>query len=150
MSERQAKKLRKEQPEVKKAAVKKSSAGANAIFAVIIVAFLAVGGYAVVNHYQVNNPKQPSTVEDFAEEAGITTEEFLAKYGLDANEEINGDTDIYTAMNAMTVAKYAEYNGTTVEALAEEYAFSSDVTADTLWSDAQMYVPMSKVLEMSG
>ncbi len=150
MSEKRAKKMRKQQSEVQTKPVKKSSAGFNAILAVVIAAFLAVGGYAIVKQYQETHPHQPTTVEDFAKEQGISTEEFMAKYGIDTNEEIKADTDMATAMGAMSVAKYAEYNETTVEALTEQYAFSADVTPEMTWADAQQYVPMSKVLEMSG
>ncbi len=150
MSERQAKKLRKQQPEVQKQAVKKSSLGFNVILAVVIAAFLAIGGYAVVNQYRITHPYQPTTVADYAKEEGISTEEFMAKWGLDGNDAVKADTDMGTAMGEMSVAKYAEYTETTFEALKEQYSFSEDVTAEMKWVDAQQYVPMSKMLEMSG
>ncbi len=92
-------------------------------------------------------------VSDYARDDGITTEEFLAKWGLSEKTEITGDTDIATAIDAMPIEKYAEYNGTTVTALGEEYGFVTDerlpITTVTL-SEAQYYVTMEKAAELSG
>lgn len=151
MSEKRAKKLRKEQPQEMARAKKKSGAGFNAILALIIVAALVLGGYVIYNQYKINNPStDPETVSDRAEAEGITAEELLAKYGIDAVEDVDADTEMAIASGYMTVEKYAEFEGTTVDEIKANYGFSDDVTNDMVMNDAQEYVPMSKAAEMMG
>lgn len=159
MSEKQAKKQRKTQPEEAKKHTKgKSSAGFNAVLALIVVAVLALGGYALVSSYLENKANQPSddtgnttqTVAQYAQDAGMTADEFLTAYGLEGNEEITADTDINTATGAMTVEKFAEFSETTVDELKEQYGLGDEVTNDMIWNDVQNYVPIGKWCEMSG
>ncbi len=151
MSERQAKKQRKGQTQEVVKTVKKSSAVFNTILVLIIVAALVLGGYVIYNQYKINNPStDPETVADRAETEGITVEEFLAKYGLEANEEIAADTELTVASGYMTVEKYAELEGMTVEELRAEFGIVDEAGNDMSMDEAQGYVPMSKVLEMSG
>lgn len=151
MSEKRAKKLRKEQPQETTRAMKKSGAGFNVILALIIVAAIALGGYVIYNQYKINNPStDPETVADRAKTEEITVEEFLAKYGLEANEEVKADTELAVASGYMTVEKYAELEGTSIDELKANYGFSDDVTNDMTMNEAQEYVPISKAVEMMG
>ena len=159
MSEKQAKKQRKTQPEGGRKHTKgNSSAGINAVLILIVVAVLALGGYALGRSYFEKKANQPSddsantvqTIAQYAEANGTTAEEFLAAYGLEDNEEITADTDINTAMGAMTVEKFAEFSEKSVDELKEEYGLGEAVTNDMTWNDAQGYVPVSKFAEMQG
>ena len=151
MSEKRAKKMRKEQPQERVRVAKKSGAGFNVILAVIIVAAIVLGGYVIYNQYQMNHPStDPETVSDRAEAEGITTDEFLAKYGIDAVEDVDGDTEMAAAAGYMSVEKYAEFEGITVDELKTNYGFTADVTNDMSMNDAQDYVPMSKAAESMG
>lgn len=151
MSEKQAKKQRKEQPsEQAKKTTDKSLVIFNTIIAVIIVAVLALGGYAVIGNYIANKPEEPiSTVEDYAKKNDMTVDEFLAKYGLE-NSEITAETDIGTACSEMTMENFAEYSESTVDEIKATYGLTDDVTADMTWKDAQGYVPVGTAVEMSG
>ncbi len=151
MSEKRAKKLRKEQPQETARAMKKSGAGFNVILALIIVAAIALGGYVIYNQYKINNPStDPETVADRAKTEEITVEEFLAKYGLEANEEVKADTELAVASGYMTVEKYAELEGMTVDELRAEFGIVDEAGNDMTMNEAQSYVPISKVLEMAG
>ncbi|MEE0944404.1 MAG: hypothetical protein UIM24_03010 [Clostridia bacterium] len=151
MSEKRAKKLRKEQPQEAVRVAKKSGSGFNAILALIIVAAIALGGYVIHNQYKVNHPStDPETVSDRAEAEGISIDEFLAKYGIDAVEDVDANTEMAAAAGYMTVEKYAEFEGITVDELKANYGFSADVTNDMVMNDAQGYIPISKAAESMG
>ena len=151
MSERQAKKIRKEQPQQAVKAVKKSGAGFNAILALIIAAAIVLGGYVIYNQYRTLHPStDPETVSDRAKTEGIKVDEFLAKYGIDAVEGVDGKTEMSVAAGHMTVAKYAEFEGITVDELKANYGFDAQVTDDMIMNDAQEYIPMSKAAESMG
>lgn len=151
MSEKQAKKLRKEQPQQKAAAVKKTGSWFNAVLVIVIAAVLALGGYMVYDRYKENHPStEPETVADRAKTEGITADEFLAKYGIDTVDGVDKDTALSTATGYMTVEKYAEFEGTTVDELKANYGFDDAVTNDMVMNDAQEYVTVSKAAEMSG
>ena len=156
MSEKQAKKQRKSQPEgAKKHTKGQSSAGFNAVLILIVVVVLALGGYALGRSYMEKKANQPAddstnttqTVAQYAEANDTTAEEFLAAYGLDDNEEITADTDINTAMGAMTVAKYVEFCGKSVDELT--YGLG-DVADDMTWSEAQDSLPIGTWCELNG
>lgn len=158
MSERQAKKQKKTQPEVsKRHSGGKSSMGMNAVMILIVAAVLALGVYALASSYRQKKANQPDdtanqsqTVAQYAEENGTTAEEFLASYGLDSNEEITADTDMNVAAAAMTLEKFAEFSGQSVEDLKEQYGFGDNVTNDMLWSDAQSHATVEKMWSMYG
>lgn len=151
MSERQAKKLRKEQPGQKTTAVKKTGSWFNAVLVLIVAAVLVLGGYMVYNQYKVKHPStEPETVADRAKTEGITADEFLAKYGIDTVEGVDKDTALTTATGYMTVEKYAEFEGTTVDELKANYGFDAAVTNDMVMNDAQEYISIGKASEMMG
>ena len=151
MRERQAKKQRKEQPaeQVKKPA-DKGLVIFNAIILVLIVAVLALGGYAVVSNYIANKPEEPiNTVEDYVKQNDMTVDEFLAAYGLEGSE-VTAETDIGNACSAMTLEKFAEFSDTTIDEIKTTYGLTDDVTPDMTWADAQGYVTVGTAVEMSG
>lgn len=160
MSERQARKLRKAPAQESDGHTKKkSSAGLNAVIALIVAAFLGLGAYAVTANFKAkapandstadNSAQQTQTVSQYAEQKGMTAEDFLTQYGLDGSD-ITADSDINTAASEMTVEKFAEFSDKTTDALKEEYGLGANVTADMKWSDAQGYIPIGKMLENMG
>lgn len=153
MSEKKAKKLRKQEPEVATAPKKKAKSPwwFNLIIGVVVVAVVAVGGYAVWQQYSETHPStDPETVEDRAEAEGITTEEFLTKYGLDTNEDIDGDTLLSDAQGHMTITKYAEHMGVTAEQVKLDNRMPDTVTDDMTISEAIGYVSMKDMAELQG
>ncbi len=153
MSERQSKKIRKQEPEVVKAPAKKAKSPwwFTLIIVVVVAAVVGVGGYAVWQQYAETHPStDPETVEDRAEAEGIATEEFLAKYGLDTNEEINGDTPLTDAQGYMTITKYAEHMGVTPEQVKQDNRMPDPVTDDMTINEAIGYVKISDMAELQG
>ncbi len=90
------------------------------------------------------------TVADRAAKEGISTEEYLAKWGLDTKEGITGETLLFDAVEEMPLEKYAEYNGTTVEALREENGFIEDLPEGITFSEAIYYVTIETAAGMIG
>lgn len=154
MSERQARKLRKKTAEEPAKKNGKGSAGGNAVIALVVAAFIGLGAYAVASNYKAKNPtddsvQQSQTVAQYAEEKGITTEEFIAQYGLE-DSDVNADTDINTAVSEMTVEGFAEFSEKSVDEIKEEYSLGDEVTADMNWTDAQGYIPIGVMVQNMG
>lgn len=153
MSEKQAKKLRKQEPEVVAAPKKKAKSPwwFTLIIVVVVAAVVGVGGYAVWQQYVETHPStDPETVEDRAKTEGITVDEFLAKYGIDGIEEVDGDTVLTDAQGYMTITKYAEHMGVTPEQVKTDNRMPETVTDDMTISDAIGYVKMSDMAELQG
>ena len=153
MSERQAKKLRKKEPEVVKAQGKKAKTPwwFTLIIVVVVAAVVAVGGYAVWQQYVETHPStDPETVEDRAKTEGISVDEFLAKYGIDGIEEVNGDTTLTDAQGHMTITKYAEHLGVTPEQVKLDNKMPETVTDDMTINEAVGYVKMSDMAVLQG
>lgn len=153
MSERQAKKLRKQEPEVVKAKAKKTKSPwwFTLIIVVVIAAVVGVGGYAVWQQYAETHPStDPETVEDRAKTEGISVDEFLAKYGIDGIEEVNGDTVLTNAQGYMTLTKYAEHMGVTTDQVKLDNRMPETVTDDMTINEAIGFVKMSDMAELQG
>lgn len=142
MSERQARKQRKMEPE--KVIVKKRSKAdiiSNIIIVILILAVLGIGSWAVWSKYseQAKSNEQIEqtipTVEEYAKSLEMTTEEFLAEYGLSGNENIKSDTDITYAINYMTLENYSKMVKIDVETMKTNLGAKEDVTGETLVGD---------------
>lgn len=147
MSERQARNKRKEQPVA--AASKKGNSNIlfNGILTAVIIAFVALGGVAVVDEYKKNDGIQ--TVKEYAKENDMSVDEFMSKFGLEG-KDIKSSTEINEASASMPLDKYAEYAGTTVEALKEESGWGDEVTNEMTITEAQDYTKIGKFAESMG
>lgn len=152
MSEKQAKKLRKAEPvTVQRKKKDKTNRLFNAVVGGVVAVVIAVGGYAVWKQYTEAHPStKQETVKDRAKTEGITTEEFLTKYGLDTNEEINGDTTLNEAQGEMSLTKYAECMGVTVDDVKANNRMPDTVTDDMKVNEAIGYVKMSDMAQLQG
>lgn len=153
MSERQAKRQRKAEPQVQAAPKKKAKSPwwFNLIIGVVIAAVLVVGGYAVWQQYAETHPStDPETVADRAETEGITVDEFLTKYGIDGIEEVNGETELGTAQGYMTITKYAEHLGVTADQVKLDNKMPETVTDDMTVNEAIGFVKMSDMATLQG
>ena len=123
----------------------------NTVITVIVIAFLALGGYALKDNIKAILPERPEkekTVSDLAKEREMTVEDFLAEYGLDG-AEVTKKTTESEVMSKLTVANYAKYNNQTVDELLEQYGIKN-ADADMLWQEAYNLMPMSKYAETLG
>ncbi len=147
MSEKQAKKVRKDTP--KAAPVKKQSifTPLNIIIAVAVIAVLALGVWATAGKVIESMP-QPQTVATIAESEGLTVEEFLAKCGL-SDKGFTGDTLTEEFFGVYTVANQASYEGLSLEELNEKYGFT-DMSEDTLWQEATNKITVGAMAKMDG
>ena len=161
MSERQVKKIRKENP-VEETKVKKKSKSdilTNSIIVVLIVAVLGLGSWAVYSKFASENATeqtgvvdesnvvtndeqvQTPTIAEAAAEAGMTTEDYMAEYGLDSIENVTADTLMTDAISYMTLANYAKLSGMDVSEFREmngiDESYSDDMTMEEI-SEAMM------------
>lgn len=159
MSERRAKRERKEF-EASKVVVKKkdhSKVISNLIIVVVIAAVAGLGVFAtwdsIVTVFErpsdVVSEQQPArTVAMVAEEKGTTAEELLAKCGL-AESGLTAESTEDELYSKFTIESYAKFEDKTVEDLKAENGIE-DLANDTLWMDATMKIPMGVVAEQSG
>lgn len=147
MSERRAKRERKEV--VPEAAAKKSKGSIlfNVIVVLVVVAVVAVGGYASYEKIraEMDEASGVQTIEQIAAEQDMTADEFLAKLGLeDSGLKASSKSD--KLAEVMTIKSFALYNDLDVAELKSMYGLEA-LDDNTLWSEAQMKIPMSKVAE---
>lgn len=150
MSEKQARIKRKSEPE-KMEEKKSGSALFNWITAIVIIAFLGLGGYAVKDNIKALLPERPekeATVSDLAKDRDMTVEEFIEEYGLSA-DGVTGKTTESEVVSKLTVANYAKYTEKEKDELLAEYGIES-ADSDMLWQEAYLLMPMSKYAENIG
>lgn len=153
MSEKQAKRERKDRAPVH-APVKKNKGNVltNIVIILIVVAIAALGVWAAYGKIKSELPQEQApvvaTIAQLAEAEGTTAEELLAKCGL-ADAGLTGESAQEELFAVLTVAGYAGYEGKTTDEIKKEYAIEG-VEDDMLWQDAQMQIPMSKVAQMQG
>ena len=148
MSEKQARIKRKNEPERPVEQKKKGSVLINCITAILIIAFLGLGGYALKDNIKAMLPEKPEkekTVSDIAKDKDMSVDEFIAEYGLDG-EEVTKKTTETELIEKLTVENYAKYSDMTTDELLEKYGIEG-VTGDVLWKDAYGLMPMSKYAE---
>ncbi|MDO5396623.1 MAG: hypothetical protein Q4G33_01720 [bacterium] len=124
----------------------------NIIIAVLIIAFLAAGGYAVYSKVSdnlfdkaVSEGTAPQTVKTLARSAGQSVKEFLEENGI-TDGSVDGNTSTEDFYNHMTVDRYAAYNGQSLEELLEQTGLTGKVTETTSWADAQKLIPLGTYL----
>ena len=147
MSERQAKKNRKEQP-LKVVAKKKPDYLMNGILALVIIGFASLGTVAVVNEYKANDGI--TTIKEYAKENDMTVDEFLSKYGLEGKEDVKPSMEVNEASALMPIDKYAEYSGTTVEELKAQSGWGDEVTNEMTITEAQDYTKIGNMIAGMG
>lgn len=138
MSERQAKKLRKEQVNE---TVKKSADKGKIIFyvisAVVILGFAGLAGYSIGKEIKsaknVETAAQTetatpdtSTLGGYAEAMGMTYDDMVAKYGLNA-ENFTADMPTDQAMNLFTLENIAAMSEKDIETFKTEMGLPADV-----------------------
>lgn len=154
MSESRAKRERKLQNVEVKATPKKSPMEIviSIVAVLIVVAVAGLGGYAVKDDIKALLPEKPEpqieTVGDYAESIETTTEELLAKCGME-DLGLTEDSDMNEMYEKFTIDTYAKFTDTDAESLKAIYGIES-LANDTLWSEAQMKMPMYKVAEQAG
>lgn len=157
MSERQAKKNRKELSEIK-AEVKQTNPKkviSNIVIAAVIAAVAALGAYAtwdkIAPSLTTSNEQtqaESQTIAEFAESQGTTVEELLQKCGM-TELGLTGESDITEMQSKFTIESYAKFLDMTAEDLKAENGIE-DLANNTNWQEAAMKIPMSKVAEQTG
>lgn len=122
----------------------------NIIIAVIIVAFVAVGAYAVygkissgIQERKIENGEAEATVGYLAKQQGMTAEDYLAQYGLTLGGDIDENTTQSDMLDSMTLEKYAEYSGQNADDIITNAGLSEQVTKDSLWGEVRTLMPVS-------
>lgn len=122
----------------------------NIIIAVIIVAFVAVGAYAVygkissgIQERKIENGEAEATVGYLAKQQDMTVEDYLAQYGLTLGGDIDENTTQSDMLDSMTLEKYAEYSGQNADDIITKAGLSEQVTKDTLWGEVRVLMPVS-------
>lgn len=156
MSEKRAKRERKARVNVTEPAKKKNTKAvvANVVIVLVVVALAAAGVWAAYGKIKGDAPQHQEeeqvqtiqTVADLATNEGVTVQELLDKCGI-TDPSITGESTQESFFAILTVENYAKYEGKTAEELKAEYGIES-VENDTLWQEAQMQMPMSKVAEL--
>lgn len=146
MSERQAKRNRKEKP-AGVVVKKKPDYLMNGILALVIIGVASLGTVAVVNEYRANDGV--TTVKEYAKENELTVDEFMSKYGLEG-KDIKPGTEINEASASMPLDKYAEYSGTTVEELKAQSGWGDEVTNEMTITEAQDYTKIGNMIAGMG
>ncbi len=157
MSERQAKKNRKELSEIK-TEVKQTNPKkviSNIVTAAVIAAVAALGVYAtwdkIAPSLTASNEQtqvESQTIAEFAESQGTTADELLQKCGM-TDLGLTGESDITEMQSKFTIESYAKFLDMTAEELKAENGIE-DLANDTNWQEATMKIPMSKVAEQTG
>ncbi len=153
MSEKQAKRMRREmaenKPEIPAAPRKIWS---KLIAVVVIIAVAGLGVYATYDKIATLLPQaeQPvvETIADVAESEGITVEELLTKCGM-TELGFTAETSAEELYNAFTIESYAKFEDKTTEEVKKDFKIEQ-LADDTLWQEAMMKVPMGIVAEQLG
>ena len=150
MSERKAKKIRKEQV-VEPVAKKKEKKNIlfNVVSVVVIIAFLGLGAFAVVSEMDFGENTTTSTNEnvdiqtlgDYAESIGISYEEMAEQYGL-LEDTFNKDMLVNDAVNLFTIEHMARMNNQQLDAFKEEWGIPADVKTDVASKDLDTEIMM--------
>lgn len=122
----------------------------NLIIAVIIVAFVAVGAYAVyskisseITERKIENGESEATVGYLAKQQDMAVADYLAQYGLTLGGGIDENTTQSDMLDSMTLEKYAEYSGQNADDIITNAGLSEQVTKDTLWGEVRTLMPVS-------
>lgn len=124
----------------------------NFVIILIIVAILAAGSWAVYQKISSNmldkaiaDGTAPQTVETYARQADLSVEDYLALYQI-SDPSVNGKTEMSDLIDVITVNSYALLSGSDFDTFVEENGLTDKVTTETLWSDAQLLIPLGKYI----
>lgn len=136
-------------------AAKSNNTLLNVIVAAVIAVFLIIGVYATygkissgIEDKAILNGEKEATVAYLAKQANMTTQDYLAQYGLELGDTITEDTTESEMLDNMTIENYLKYSGDTqtAEEVIEGTGLTDKVTKDTLWKDFLPQVPAVSVL----
>lgn len=83
------------------------------------------------------------TVNYLADQAGMSVDDYLAEYGLQDTEGINGKTTESAMVSKMTLENLAKYEGKELDAFIEENGVPADkVNGNTTWEEAKDLIPL--------
>ena len=119
----------------------------NAVIVIVVLAVLALGAYAVYDKVSVNletkaiqEGTSEQTVRYAADAAGMSAEEYLAQYGL-GDAGLSEKSKMSEMIEKMTVENYAKFNEKELDAFLDENGLKDKVSADTLWTEAELLIP---------
>lgn len=119
-----------------------------AVLVVILIAVLGLSVYSIAGKIKENMPVQMSanpTVQEVAEQASMTVDEFKTEFGLPA--DVTGETYMFHAEGMMNCGNYAKYIGTTFEEFISYFQLPETVTEETNYTDA---IDLTTVAIMAG
>ncbi len=154
MSEKRAKRERKEFETGAPASKKRNIAGivSNIVIVILIAAVAGLGIYAtwdkIEEVFAPAETQEIQTVADVAAEEGMTAEELLEKCGM-TELGLTGESSADDMYTKFTIESYAKYEDKTPEQLKEENGIQ-DLPNDMNWAEASMKIPMSAMAEQNG
>lgn len=111
----------------------------NAVIAVILIAVIALAGYAIYDKMSakiakqaIENGEQEATVEYLAEAQNMSVEDYLAMYGLSGISKKATEEEM---TDQMTVDNYVKYASTTIEDLTTQYHLDEAPAGDSNWGE---------------
>ncbi|MBP3361034.1 MAG: hypothetical protein J6N52_09295 [Clostridia bacterium] len=124
----------------------------NTVLVLVILVVLGLSVYAVGGKIQTKLAEKNQageqteqtqadtyTVQNAADEKGMTFEDFTAEYGL---TDVTPEDLMSSVTGNMTCGNYAKYTDTTFEDLVSVNQLPESVTEDTKWSEAQDLIPV--------
>ena len=138
-----------------------------AIIVLVIAAVLALAVFATYGRISENveqaaieaetnaiqSGQQAATIRYMAANAGMTAEEYAAQYGVELKDGLSATSEISDMIDRMTVENYYKFNDegaeepTDVDAQLTQWgAAELGITKDTLWSEVEEKVSISKYL----
>lgn len=119
----------------------------NAVMIIVVLAILGLGAYAVYSKLSVSIETKAieagtseQTVRYAANLAGMTSEEYLAQYGL-SDAGLDEKSTASEMVEKMTVENYAKFNGQEIDAFLEELGLTDKATPDMMWTEAELLIP---------
>ena len=114
-----------------KVKVRRSSAdkAINAVIAVVMVAVIALASYALYDKFRPRDK-----VQDYAEQMGMTLEDFQKEYGL---ENVSPKAKMEDVYMDMTIENALKLDGTTFDEFKASGQIPETVTPDMKMSDVQ-------------
>ena len=128
-------------------ALKKKNRILSLIIVAICVVAIAFGGvklfgelYNPYNHMGYPN-YSGLTLGEFAQQQGISVEEFKSMYNLP--DDVKENTNFDAVQYIIPVSKMAEMNGVDFATMKEVFQFSDEITPDSTWGEAYDSIKLS-------
>lgn len=113
----------------------------NLILTVVMVAVIGLSVYAIYStmseriiENQIANGERETDLAHMAEDKALTVDEFLEQYGL-ADAGLSEKSTQTEVLDKMTLTKYAEFAGTTVDEVIAQAFLEDKANGDTLYAD---------------